>query len=696
MSAIDTQNKKQIRDPMDVLITLTLDNTDISMAYSGYSSTAKVADGVLDQKDWPMRGLADLQEDGFPLDGSCVLYDSTTSPSQANGKLGVRGNVGQSVGVTATGDGTIASIGIDVTGAASVTLNGETTEIMGSSVSLPLLNTTAALTFAPASETERIEIIDIFPETDFKVTNDNLIKATVSLRSDLSRFDPTLPESELNVEVYHDIDISEAVAQIPDDTPITYQAGYPGDMSPVRKFYVSGQVTWADNVLNIHAVDAVHFLDAYQVEAPIVVSDVDYLEKASRYMLDRAGIDYVHNGRIPYVESYAIIPKGTKFRDFIAFLNQALNVTNNNGRLIDGSARLTRAMRYSFVDAGIPRIECDYRRGFSRTIREEDCSVVKQQIDIPVSEVKGVYSQITNANNFYDYHDASFDRLGSATLIKGVGATLNFERISYVWTTGLTVDYSNWGVAEQLLNKYHQLGSMYWTAAIVPATKDGWKATNGDDEQGYVYAPIHTLPTISAKGDIFVGRLLMDENVPQESYASYPPNPDENTPYSMFVPWGKRFTKWNCFPLAGGKPTVAQVWNAVASAGIFDADANAVNLDINGFGVSLETKAFNYASNLGAFGTHNYDELALYGSLLAPTDNGPVEIYPKQSVTAPMYRSPVTCSFTWKGDPRLQPRSVFTFDRLSGEIEAWTIETITLTHEKGGTMAEITARKGDV
>ena len=53
-------------------------------------------------------------------------------------------------------------------------------------------------------------------------------------------------------------------------------------------------------------------------------------------------------------------------------------------------------------------------------------------------------------------------------------------------------------------------------------------------------------------------------------------------------------------------------------------------------------------------------------------------------------------SFTWKGDPRMQPRDVFNFHRLDGSILECTIETIELTHEDGGTIASITYREGVV
>ena len=57
-------------------------------------------------------------------------------------------------------------------------------------------------------------------------------------------------------------------------------------------------------------------------------------------------------------------------------------------------------------------------------------------------------------------------------------------------------------------------------------------------------------------------------------------------------------------------------------------------------------------------------------------------------------RSNITGSFTWKGDPRMQPRDVFNFHRLDGTVETCTIETIMIKHSEGGTVADIAYRLG--
>ena len=124
-TTIDRENAKQIRQPMDVLITTQVPDDDITLSFSGYTSTSKVSDGRLTQPTWPMRRLADLQGDGFALSGSYALYESMT-PSATNGKIGVRGHVGQAVNLTVTGSRTITGLTLLVTGAESATYGAET------------------------------------------------------------------------------------------------------------------------------------------------------------------------------------------------------------------------------------------------------------------------------------------------------------------------------------------------------------------------------------------------------------------------------------------------------------------------------------------------------------------------------------------------------------------------------------------
>ena len=84
----------------------------------------------------------------------------------------------------------------------------------------------------------------------------------------------------------------------------------------------------------------------------------------------------------------------------------------------------------------------------------------------------------------------------------------------------------------------------------------------------------------------------------------------------------------------------------------------------------------------------------IYGSYEYYDGSGYSNVYPNYRQL--FHRSNVTGSFTFRGDVRMQPRDVFNFHRMDGEIEVCTIETIKLMHENGGLTSEITYRKGIV
>ena len=410
-TTIDIENSKQIRQPMDVLITMQVPDDDITLSFSGYTSTSKVSDGRLTQPTWPMRRLADLQGDGFALSGSYALYESLT-PSATNGKLGVRGHVGQAVNLTVTGSQQMAGLTLLVTGASAVTYNGYSHEVTSGRVSFLVGATTAALTLTPASEETRIEISEVQTGADITINNENLISCTVSLRSDLSPFDQTLPESELNIDAYFDEDVSEAVAMIPDDTPIYYQAGYDSDMSPLRSFYVAGQVTWADNVLSIHAADAVHFLDVVEAFAPFNHYNSKNILNVCMFFLESAGIKAntknVYTGWSAGLGKVTrwIIKEGTKARDYIAFLNQCFNLTDENSELYDGTGELYTNLQFTYVDAGVPTVSTTSWRRKKHNVYEQDCAEIKKHIERVPGAISAEHTRITNpAQSFSDYND---------------------------------------------------------------------------------------------------------------------------------------------------------------------------------------------------------------------------------------------------------------------------------------------------
>ena len=680
MSEIDIQNAKQIRDPMDVLIEMELASDDVTLSYSGYSGTAKVADGELDEPTWPMRKLADLQGDGFPLDGSCVLYDSSTSPSQANGKLGVRGNVGEAVTITITGNKSIASLFIFATGAESVTFGSTTTPIYNNVVTIPVGATSITITLNPASETTRIEVSQIEAGAKFRITNENLIKATVSLRSDLSIIDPTLPESEINIEAYQDTDISEAVASIPEDTPIMYSAGYEGDMSPVRRFYVTGQVTWADNVLSIQGVDAVHFLDVPMTpmymrfeRSPIDIVRVlrAYIQMLLEQSTGTGDIDgRVQNplNRGPFYSTtteMVVAPTGITVREALA---EALNII----RLRNIPSQYTVDARDNFVldyiDAGRPKFYTDPAYQNEWNIYEEDCGNLKKNVDRTLRGINYTRNLCVSGNVTSGFPFDDGIPVGTAKVLKNNGVFITLEDYVYCFFPGIK--------RAEVPNPYDRP-----ITPLIPVA----------DYVTYAWNPyfMNQLDNVAAATPLITGET---KNAELSEWATEGPS-NRQPLYTQVIPWTVIYPTEDDYYRWKG---LSNMWAGLVVAGKIEPDAEQYEVTLFGYKISIEESAITVGAGEGVPLAKMAAKLMGRAFFWNSNETVGPEAFPKYGVEQLLNRSPITGSFTWKGDPRMQPRDVVEWERLDGTTTTITLENITLTHEGGGTSAEITYREGVV
>lgn len=99
---------------MEVHCGLTARYTKADLSITAQSGQIAAADSNLsesiDADQWTMRKLTDFQGDGFPLDGSCVLLDTATAGSLANGKVGIRSDIGGTLQITVTSTQTIPAV----------------------------------------------------------------------------------------------------------------------------------------------------------------------------------------------------------------------------------------------------------------------------------------------------------------------------------------------------------------------------------------------------------------------------------------------------------------------------------------------------------------------------------------------------------------------------------------------------------
>lgn len=712
-TTIDLENAKQIRRQMEVYIRMDyLD--DVELAFGGYSSTAKLADGILDERDWPMRKLADLQDNGFPLDESCELYDSTVVASSANGKLGVRGNVGENVSLTVTGDDTINSLSLFVTGAGSVTYDGVTSNIAGSNAIIPIGSGSVMLEFAPSTTINRVEIAAVVSGVAMEITNESLISCVVSMRSDLSIIEPTLPESEINIEAYSDLDIGEILADIPDETPLTYQAGYDSDLSTVRNFYVSGQMTWKDNAISIHAIDAVHLLEKETV--PVSVGDTDCVIDSWEYGV---GLDqilrlfyyYIIDAQIPNLnydslpitllipyyhpvsavdkgirQKRGLVGRGHKYRDVIAEMMNIFHFDNIANKYIIRNPEIWTNFWPSYVDAGIPKLSY-IKQTPKWDIYENDCGSFSEIRNRKISSITAVLHDVDSAlcvdGVRGDLIDATNSIIGSFEWEKNTGGNINMNESNiFAFVIGVTK------------KDLEETGSNA-VIPIIPVNDYGLSSV--DTRMIYF--------SLDSRSYDFQGHYLVDS---QSLYGTIPDRSSggagSSNLFTQFIPWDAVYR-------AGTVPNWRQLWmsetnawNALVSAGFISADTTQATLNIYGF-FMRETLHEQTFSGINPAGTKEKIEPLYHGHVwltdecqadvepyTEPTEV--IEIFPDKAIKNLMNRSNITGSFTWKGDPRMQPRDVFTFHRLDGTEEECTLENITITHSGGGTSAEITYRKG--
>lgn len=661
MTTINEQNAKQIRKPMEVYVRMDLSDKSITMTYSGYSS-AKIADGKLDQTDWKMRKLTDLQGDGFPLDSSCTLYNPSTAASASSGKIGVRGNIGEPVSVTVTGSAVMDSATIIVTGASSVSHDGGTSAIIGSSVIVSIEDSSATLVFTPKSADRRVEISDIIPGIMFNVTNENMISCTLSLRADLSIVDPTLPESEMNLEFYNDEDISEILAAIPEDTPITYRAGYDGDLSPERKFYIADQVTYKDNVISVHAVDAVHFLDT-EIVTPLRNPSQQSIKELLQAILSWKLPSYVKyettRGKFFYFDyvQRPIIDPGITYREYIAWINLLYKTKYSSDFEVFAE----------YVDAGIPTAR-DHKNTDITRIEESDCGDIVRNIDAK-RRIRLEWKQMTPRD---------YTVVGSGELLKNIGATFKFEYPTREFGAGILLEENGDTTVEQLwLDAYGHASTTANIVSFIPANK------NGEDFPGY--------PGVGNYARLFYGE------TPRQHYTSIDTDGIETDigVYSQFVPWTQSIADFSgydssvtSFPTLVSSLTRARIINSQNNSSL-------CTLALHGNGFEIIDKE----AIIGEIGDIVEVSSPLWGESPVKETSSSADTYPflpTEVFRQALQHSPNTGSFTWKGDPRMQPRDVFTFVKLDGTEIDCTIEQIDLEHVGGGTTAKITYREGIV
>lgn len=394
--SIASENAKQIRNAMEVHVSL---NTNVSGAYASVdpidsSSTLNVKvmrSDATDQTDistWPWRYIADFQGDGFPLDGSRLLWDGDTVDSPTKGVVGIRSDVGLSyssmwLGVDVHGDASAVTLRFASTGG-TIRANGETYEIRDTVV-IPLSYSSALLILKPPDEYSRVELVSVSAGVVLNLDGDDITSCVLALRSDLSPEKPAFPASEIEIRAFWPNSNAGLVNSIDDGTPLTYYAGYTNSYSTTRHFYISEPIVIEQREIVIKAQDTAEKLDSYRIplQALHVYDRVcrSKLYEFFRDIIKSSGIDLVSIQTKPTLNGEngserTIVLRERSAREYVQSIM-------NLGHMASTSAGFWPV----FVDAGIPRITWSPPTA-KWTIKEEDCGEVKREVNKPVAALK--------------------------------------------------------------------------------------------------------------------------------------------------------------------------------------------------------------------------------------------------------------------------------------------------------------------
>jgi hypothetical protein len=592
MPTIDEENRKAIRTPFEIHCGLSGRDTKVDLTFSGITGavTDSNASEALDNEHWDMRNLTDLSGGGFPLDGSCSLYDPSLTGSLENGKLGLRSKLGETVTVTVNAKTDIAALTIAVTSdaAGTITANG-TDYAAGRIVVIPVNDKSITLTAKSSDDASRIEIASITPGITLEFNNENLVSCTLALRSDLSIISPSWQVSEIEIQAYWPDDISEAISNVGDDVPVWYYSGYEGDYSKVRSFYLSEKASMENNVITIKGEDMSAKLEEKNNISQVLNSTGGNGRKTlyNRFIkfITDSGVKLSSRETAPETNSntssYTLIFDEQSSREIVADI---MNLSHNG------------SFWPVFVDAGIPSVT------WSKPVKkwdiyEEDCGDVVRSVERNIAKIQT---------------DADYGLLSKA---------VRSQKLTTLETKSVKANEG-----------YSHNPDGYWWYLTVSNAKS-------------VLATANRIVWTAKKSTV-------SKKVKEKTKKRYKTGKKKGQPIYKTVT-----KKLNQCIVKGKEVTLAKEQSAIIHSG----------------------------KRPGS--TVSVDPIA-HGKIYS----GTTLLYPNYAYL--FNRSNITGSFTFKGDPRMQPRDVFSFHRLDGNVEICTIETITLTHESGGTKAEVTYRKG--
>ena len=343
MATIATENRKHLRQAMRVECGIQ-ETSDEPTSITPSGDVQDLESLANLDRSLVTTVIMDLGGDGFLNNGEAVPMQTDTD-SYRYGYISDDATLG---------DGTFATP-FEVTISAADDWDIVTLEVMGQYGDKKVVQVepvwsggSAVISLDSWTPGERAYIVGVYLGMAWIWSNDNLLGVNLDLRAVNTEIGGELEVSSIEIRAYDKTDYTDVIGMIPIGSPIWYTAGYDGDMSELRSFYLSETITWNDNVLTVKGQDASMLLNG--VELP-----VDCDNYAAGWLLDNVIGDRIRDAlaTITYTEV------GTPPAKYLDGPQVVLYDAKSARSIISeytGVFRRESEFRVTYVDAGRPTL----------------------------------------------------------------------------------------------------------------------------------------------------------------------------------------------------------------------------------------------------------------------------------------------------------------------------------------------------
>ena len=257
MTTVAEENRKTLRQPMEVRCGFA-EATEKTANVAPFGHLTDYA-GLVNADDEHKVGVfMDLAGDGFLNDGEAIPMETDSTTYRygyiSAGVAGPDGSFTGGFGVTVTSDTHWKEATLWVVGqyGESRFIHYDNLAWSGDVLTLRITDWTPGT---------RASIVGVYLGKSWLWDNSNLISVSLDLRGINTEIGGELEVSSIEIRAYETTDYTDVIGNIAVGSPIWYTAGYDGDMSPTRTFYLSEPISWQDNVLTVKGQDATMFLE---------------------------------------------------------------------------------------------------------------------------------------------------------------------------------------------------------------------------------------------------------------------------------------------------------------------------------------------------------------------------------------------------------------------------------------------------